>query len=123
MKNFDTVGKSIKNMTKKAEKPMLKNVPVQNYAALKLASFPGRAVTTISKSANTKYFDTVEKSIKKVTENVEKPMPKMYLPNVETLTLVLFPNLVPRVFWLFKLKAKIPWERDWSFPESPTKIP
>ena len=61
---------------------MPKNVPVQNYEALKLASFPGCPVTKILKSANMKKRDTVGKSIKNVTENADKPMPKMYLPNV-----------------------------------------
>ena len=82
MKNFDTVGKSIKNVTKNAEKPMSKNVPAQNYEVLKLVSLPGCPVTKTLKSANMKNFDTVEKIIKNVTENAEKPMPKMYLPNV-----------------------------------------
>lgn len=40
MENFDTVGQSIKNMTKNAWKPMPKNVPMQSYGTLKLASFP-----------------------------------------------------------------------------------
>ena len=61
---------------------MPKNVPVQNYEALKLASFPGCPVTKILKAANMKKLDTVGKSIKNVTENADKPMPKMYLPNV-----------------------------------------
>ena len=61
---------------------MPKNVPVQNYEALKLASFPGCPVTKISESANMTNFDTVGKSIKNVTENAEKHMPKMYRPNV-----------------------------------------
>ena len=61
---------------------MPKNVPVQNYEALKLASFPGCPVTKISKSANMKNFDTAGKSIKNVTKNAEKPMPKMHHPNV-----------------------------------------
>ena len=82
MKNFDTVGKSTKNLTKNAEKPMPKYVPVQNYEALKLAPFPWCPVTKISKSANMKNFDTRGKSIQNVTENADKPMPKMYLPNV-----------------------------------------
>ena len=29
-----------------------------------------------------KNFDTLEKTMKNVTENAEKPMSKMYLPNV-----------------------------------------
>ena len=33
---------------------MPKNAPVQSYVALKLASFPARSVTKISKSANMK---------------------------------------------------------------------
>ena len=41
----------------------------------------------------------------------------------KALNLVSFRNLVPRVFWLFKSKDKIPWERGWLYPESPTKIP
>ena len=82
MKNFDTVRKNIKNVTKNAEKPMSKNVPAQNYEALKLVSLPGCPVTKILKSANKKNSDTVGKSIKNVTENAEEPMPKMYLPNV-----------------------------------------
>ena len=61
---------------------MPKNVPVQNYGVLKLTSFPGCPVTKTSKSANMKNFDTVGKSIKNVTENAEKPIPKMYLSNV-----------------------------------------
>ena len=61
---------------------MPKNVPVQNYEALKSASLLGRPATKISKSANIKNFDTVGKSIKNVTENAEKLMPKMYLPNI-----------------------------------------
>ena len=61
---------------------MPKNAPVQNYEALKLASFPGCPATKISKSANMKNFDTVGKSIKNVTENAVKPMPKIYQPNV-----------------------------------------
>ena len=82
LKNFDTVGKSIKNVTKNAEKPMPKNVPVQSYEALKLPSFPGCPVTKISQLTNIKNFDTVGKSIKNVTKNAEKPMPTMYLPNI-----------------------------------------
>ena len=61
---------------------MPKNVPVQNYEALNLVSFPGCPVTKISKLANMKNFDIIGKSIKNVTKNAEKPMPKMYLPNV-----------------------------------------
>ena len=66
-------------MTINAAKPMPKNVLVQNYKALKLASFPGCPATKILKSANMKIFDTVGKSIKSMTENAEKPMPTMYL--------------------------------------------
>ena len=40
MKNFDTVGKGIKNVTKNAEKPMPKNVPAQSDETFKLVSFP-----------------------------------------------------------------------------------
>ena len=72
MENFYTVGSSIKNVTKNAEKLMPKNVPVQDYEALKLVLFPGCPVTKISKLANMKKFDTVGKSIKNVTENTEK---------------------------------------------------
>ena len=61
---------------------MPKNVPVQNYKTLKLASFPGCPLTKISNSANMKNFDTVGKSTKNLTENAEKPMPRMYPPNV-----------------------------------------
>ena len=92
--------------------------------ALKLASFPGCPVTKISKSANMKYFDAVGKSIKNGTKNADKPMPlNAPVQYYEALKLASFPSLVPRVFWLFKSKAKMPWERGWSFPESPTKIP
>ena len=82
MENFYTGGKSIKNVTKNGEKPVPKNVLVQNYEASTLASFPGCPATKILKSANMKNFDTVGKSIKNVTENAEKSMPKMYLPNI-----------------------------------------
>ena len=60
---------------------MPKNVPVQNYEALKLALFPGCPVIKILKLANMKNFDTAGKSIKNVSKNAEKAMPKMYLPN------------------------------------------
>ena len=68
-------------MAKNAEKPMLKNVPVQNYEAFKLASFSRCPLTKISKSTNMKNFDNVGKSIKNVNENAEKPMVNIYLPN------------------------------------------
>ena len=55
---------------------MPKNGPVQSCGALKLASFPGSPVIKISKSANMNKFDTIEKSIKNVTKNAKKPMPK-----------------------------------------------
>ena len=48
---------------------MPKNLPAQNYEALKLASFPRCPVTKISKSANMKNFDTVGRNIKSVTKN------------------------------------------------------
>ena len=64
MKNFDTVGKSIKNVTKNAEKPLPKNVPVQSYEVFKLVSFPALPVTEISKSENMKNFDIIAKSIR-----------------------------------------------------------
>ena len=64
MENFDTVGKSIKNVTKNAEKRMPENVSVQNVEIAKYEKL------------------TVGKSIKNVTKNAEKPMPKIYLPNV-----------------------------------------
>ena len=52
------------------------------------------------------------KSIKNVTKNMEKPMPKNVPAQCyEALNLVSFPNLVPWVFWLFKSKSKIPRER------------
>ena len=55
---------------------MPKNGPVQSCGALKLASFPGSPVIKISKLANMNKFDTIEKSIKNVTKNAKKPMPK-----------------------------------------------
>ena len=61
---------------------MPKNAPLQNYEALIVASFLGCPATKTSKLANMKNFDTVGKSIKNVTKNAKKPMPKMYLPNV-----------------------------------------
>ena len=45
---------------------MLKNVPVQNFGALKLVLFPGLPVTKISKLASMKSFDTLGKRIKKL---------------------------------------------------------
>ena len=71
---------------------MPKNAPVQSYDVLKLASFPGQSVTKIPNSANMKIFDTVEKSIKKVTKNAEKRLPKNEpVQSYETFKLVLFP--------------------------------
>ena len=71
---------------------MPKNSLVQSYGALKLASFPGQSVTKILNSATMKIFDTVEKSIKKLTKNAEKPMSKNApVQSYETFTLVLFP--------------------------------
>ena len=61
---------------------MPKNAPLQNYEALKVASFLGCPVTKTSKSANMKNFDTAGKSIKNVTKNAKELMPKMYLLNV-----------------------------------------
>ena len=69
-----------------------------------------------------KNFDAVGKNIKNVTENAKKPTPKMCLPNVMRRWIWLCsPTLFPASFGI--LKAKIPWERGWSFPESPTKSP
>ena len=71
---------------------MPKNAPVQNYGVLKLASFPGWLVTKILKSANMKNFDTIGKSIKNVTKNAGKPMPKnVPAQNYEAFKLVWFP--------------------------------
>ena len=58
---------------------MPKNSPVENYEVLKLISFTGCPVTKISKSGNMKNFDTVGKSVKNVTRNAGKPMPKNLL--------------------------------------------
>ena len=64
MNNFDTVGKSIKIVTKNSEKPMPKHVPSQSHEAFKLVLFPAWPVTEIKKSANMKNFDIIEKSIR-----------------------------------------------------------
>ena len=68
MENFDTVGYSIKKVTKNAEKPMSKNVTAQTYEAFKLVSFPAWPVTEISKSANLKNFDIIGKSSRAKTQ-------------------------------------------------------
>ena len=65
MKNFDTVGKSIKNVTRNTEKPMPENLPVQIYEVLKLASFPGCRIIKISKLGSMKNFYIVGKNIKR----------------------------------------------------------
>ena len=54
MKTFDTVGRSIKNVTKNAEKPMPKDLPAESYEVFKLVSFRAWPVTEISKSENMK---------------------------------------------------------------------
>ena len=59
-----TIRKSIKNVIKKAEKPMPKNVTAQSYEAHKLVSFPAWLVTKISKSANMKNFDVNGKTLR-----------------------------------------------------------
>ena len=63
-KKPDTIRKSIKNVIKKAEKPMPKNETAQSYEAHKLVSFPAWLVTEISKSANMKNFDVNGKTFR-----------------------------------------------------------
>ena len=40
MTNFDSIGKSIKNVNKNANKPMPKNLHAQSYEALKVGVVP-----------------------------------------------------------------------------------
>ena len=71
---------------------MPKNALVQSYGTLNLALSPRWQVAKISKSANMKNFDTVGKSIRNVTKNAEKPMPKnVTAQSYEAFKLVLFP--------------------------------
>ena len=71
---------------------MSSNSSAQSYGAFKLASFQEWLVTKISKSANMKNFDTVGKSIKNMTKNAGKRMPKnVFAQNYEAFKLVSFP--------------------------------
>ena len=84
---------------------MPKNVPVQNYEALKLVSFPRCRATHILKLTNMKSFVTVGKSIKNLTENAGTSMPKMDLPNVMRRC---FPTLLPGSFGFLNQKPRCP---------------
>ena len=62
--SFDIAGKSIKDVTKNAKKPMPKNVSVRSYETIKLVPFPAWPVAKILKSENMENFDIIEKSIR-----------------------------------------------------------
>ena len=62
--NFDIVGKSIKDVTKNAEKPMPKNVSARSYETIKLVPSPAWPVAKILKSENMENFDIIGKSIR-----------------------------------------------------------
>ena len=76
MKTFDTVGKSLKNVTKNAEKPMSKDLPAEIYEVFKLVSFRAWPVTEISKSENMKNFDIIGKSIRNQKRKENQPKNK-----------------------------------------------